>query len=157
MHISQIWHVRKHREARRLMYSSAQHRLVNSTSIIILTICQIRTSQLILFPSSEWENLYFHLVLAPFSRISVKLGYRLQNRDCFQPLYPGICSQTQIQVNTHPNKKLSHQNIFVRRVKKECIDTIIGKSYVGDWFLFYLLGQNIDSVIFKVNIKFCIK
>lgn len=39
-----------------------------------------------------------------------------------------------------------------RRVKKECIDTIIGKSYVGDWFLFYLLGQNIDSVIFKVTI-----
>ena len=38
-----------------------------------------------------------------------------------------------------------------RRVKKECIDTIIGKSYVGDWFLFYLLGQNIDSVIFKVE------
>jgi len=38
-----------------------------------------------------------------------------------------------------------------RRVKKECIDTIIGKSYVGDWFLFYLLGQNIDSVIFKVS------
>ena len=38
-----------------------------------------------------------------------------------------------------------------RRVKKECIDTIICKSYVGDWFLFYLLGQNIDSVIFKVG------
>ena len=35
-------------------------------------------------------------------------------------------------------------------MKKECIDTIVGKSYVGDWFLFYLLGQNIDSVIFKV-------
>ena len=43
---------------------------------------------------------------------------------------------------------------WFRRVKKECIDTIIGKSYVGDWFLFYLLGQNIDSVIFKVNVKF---
>ena len=42
---------------------------------------------------------------------------------------------------------------FTRRVKKECIDTIIGKSYVGDWFLFYLLGQNIDSVIFKVKQK----
>ncbi len=40
-----------------------------------------------------------------------------------------------------------------RRVKKECIDTIIGKSYVGDWFLFYLLGQNIDSVIFKVSLS----
>ena len=42
--------------------------------------------------------------------------------------------------------------VFCRRVKKECIDTIIGKSYVGDWFLFYLLGQNIDSVIFKVRL-----
>jgi hypothetical protein len=41
--------------------------------------------------------------------------------------------------------------LLLRRVKKECIDTIIGKSYVGDWFLFYLLGQNIDSVIFKVR------
>ncbi|CAB4057722.1 inx [Lepeophtheirus salmonis] len=36
-----------------------------------------------------------------------------------------------------------------RRVKRECIDMVIGKSYVGDWFLIYLLGQNIDSVIFK--------
>jgi hypothetical protein len=26
---------------------------------------------------------------------------------------------------------------------------VIAKSYVGDWFLIYLLGQNIDSVIFK--------
>ena len=42
--------------------------------------------------------------------------------------------------------------LMFRRVKKECIDTIVGKSYVGDWFLFYLLGQNIDSVIFKVSI-----
>ncbi len=36
-----------------------------------------------------------------------------------------------------------------RRVKRECIDMVVGKSYVGDWFLIYLLGQNIDSVIFK--------
>jgi len=34
-------------------------------------------------------------------------------------------------------------------VKKECIETVIGKSYVGDWLLFYLLGQNIDSVAYK--------
>ena len=26
---------------------------------------------------------------------------------------------------------------------------VIGKSYVGDWFLIYLMGQNIDSVVFK--------
>jgi len=36
-----------------------------------------------------------------------------------------------------------------RRVKKECIDAIIGRSYVGDWLLFYLLGQNIDSGAYK--------
>ena len=28
-------------------------------------------------------------------------------------------------------------------------EMVIGKSYVGDWFLIYLMGQNIDSVIFK--------
>ena len=40
-----------------------------------------------------------------------------------------------------------------RRVKRECIEMVIGKSYVGDWFLIYLMGQNIDSVIFKVSIQ----
>ena len=42
---------------------------------------------------------------------------------------------------------------YFRRVKKECIDAIIGRSYVGDWLLFYLLGQNIDSGAYKVNKK----
>jgi len=36
-----------------------------------------------------------------------------------------------------------------RRVKRECVEMVISKSFVGDWFLIYLLGQNIDSVIFK--------
>lgn len=39
--------------------------------------------------------------------------------------------------------------IRFRRVKKECIDAVIGRSYVGDWLLFYLLGQNIDSGAYK--------
>jgi hypothetical protein len=34
-------------------------------------------------------------------------------------------------------------------VKKECINIIIKKTKMGDWFLLYMLGQNIDSVIFK--------
>ena len=42
-------------------------------------------------------------------------------------------------------------NFCSRRVKKECIDAIIGRSYVGDWLLFYLLGQNIDSGAYKVR------
>ena len=36
-----------------------------------------------------------------------------------------------------------------RRIKRECLDVVIEKSVVGDWFLLYLLGQNVDPVIFK--------
>lgn len=36
-----------------------------------------------------------------------------------------------------------------RLINKEVINTIIRKSKMGDWFLFYMLGQNIDSLIFK--------
>jgi len=39
--------------------------------------------------------------------------------------------------------------IRFRLVKKECINIIIKKTKMGDWFLLYMLGQNIDSVIFK--------
>ena len=39
--------------------------------------------------------------------------------------------------------------IRYRRVRTECIEIIMEKSMVGDWFLMYLLGQNIDQVIFK--------
>ena len=34
-------------------------------------------------------------------------------------------------------------------IKKECINIIIKQTKMGDWFLLYLLGQNIDSVVFK--------
>lgn len=36
-----------------------------------------------------------------------------------------------------------------RRIKSECIELIIEKTVVGDWFLLYLLGQNVDPMIFK--------
>ena len=39
--------------------------------------------------------------------------------------------------------------IRYRLVKKECINIIIKKTKMGDWFLLYMLGQNIDSIIFK--------
>ena len=39
--------------------------------------------------------------------------------------------------------------IRFRLVKKECINVIIKKTRFGDWFLIYMLGQNIDSIIFK--------
>lgn len=36
-----------------------------------------------------------------------------------------------------------------RRIKPECIEVVIDKSVVGDWFLLYLLGQNVDATIFR--------
>jgi hypothetical protein len=38
-----------------------------------------------------------------------------------------------------------------RLLSQDAIQTLVKKSRLGDWFLFYLLGQNIDSVIFRVN------
>ena len=40
-------------------------------------------------------------------------------------------------------------SIRYRLVKKECINVIIKKTKMGDWFLLYILGQNIDSIVFK--------
>ena len=39
--------------------------------------------------------------------------------------------------------------IRFRLIKREVINTIVKKSKMGDWFLFYMLGQNVDSIIFK--------
>jgi len=36
-----------------------------------------------------------------------------------------------------------------RRVKPECVEIVMDKTGVGDWFLLYLLGQNIDHIVFK--------
>ena len=39
--------------------------------------------------------------------------------------------------------------IRYRLIKKECINIIIKKTKMGDWFLLYMLGQNIDAIVFK--------
>ena len=39
--------------------------------------------------------------------------------------------------------------IRYRRIRSECIEIIMEKTLTGDWFLLYLLGQNVDPVIFK--------
>lgn len=36
-----------------------------------------------------------------------------------------------------------------RRVKPDCVEIVMDKTGVGDWFLLYLLGQNIDHIVFK--------
>jgi innexin len=39
--------------------------------------------------------------------------------------------------------------IRFRLIRKECINIIVKKAQIGDWFLLYMLGQNVDSMIFK--------
>ncbi|XP_023349349.1 innexin shaking-B [Eurytemora carolleeae] len=39
--------------------------------------------------------------------------------------------------------------IRFRLIKREVVNTLVKKSKMGDWFLFYMLGQNVDSIIFK--------
>ena len=39
--------------------------------------------------------------------------------------------------------------IQFRMVKKECINLIIKKTKMGDWFLLYMLGRNINKTIHK--------
>jgi innexin len=39
--------------------------------------------------------------------------------------------------------------IRFRLIKRDVVNTIVKKSKMGDWFLFYMLGQNVDSIIFK--------
>lgn len=36
-----------------------------------------------------------------------------------------------------------------RLVKREDIEVIVRRSKMGDWFLLYMLGENIDTVIFR--------
>ncbi|XP_049821531.1 innexin shaking-B isoform X2 [Aethina tumida] len=36
-----------------------------------------------------------------------------------------------------------------RLVRKDAIDLLVRRSKMGDWFLFYMLGENVDSVIFR--------
>ena len=36
-----------------------------------------------------------------------------------------------------------------RLVKKDCINLVIKKTKTGDFFLLYMMGLNIDAVIFK--------
>lgn len=36
-----------------------------------------------------------------------------------------------------------------RLIRRDAIDLIVQRSKMGDWFLFYMLGENVDSVIFR--------
>ena len=36
-----------------------------------------------------------------------------------------------------------------RLIRKECINVIIKKAQIGDWFLLFMLGQNLNGILYK--------
>ena len=52
-----------------------------------------------------------------------------------------------------PRLRAHQMYLRFRMLKREVINIIIKKSQVGDWLVIYLLGQNIDSLIFKEVIQ----
>lgn len=39
--------------------------------------------------------------------------------------------------------------LLSRLVRRDAIEVIVCRSKMGDWFLLYMLGENIDTVIFR--------
>lgn len=45
---------------------------------------------------------------------------------------------------------INHPYLVVYRlVRRDAIEIIVRRSKMGDWFLLYMLGENIDSIIFR--------
>ena len=110
-----------------------------------------------------WLNIDKHLlsviVLSPKMR-----AYLLYIRwDCLalkqkRFLYNWIPSRQRLHLTNdsctmnHSRKKTVLKQISLPRfrlIKREVVNTLVKKSKMGDWFLFYMLGQNVDSMIFK--------
>nr|XP_012139999.1 PREDICTED: innexin shaking-B isoform X2 [Megachile rotundata] len=48
-----------------------------------------------------------------------------------------------------PRTRVYLLRLRFRLVRREAIETIVRRSKVGDWFLLYMLGENLDTVIYK--------
>ena len=86
------------------------------------------------------------IIFSPYIRAFVlRMRYRRVKRECVEMVrfyvendnYTLICNKMWIQ------------EIMIFPLTYFLFLKVIAKSFVGDWFLIYLLGQNIDSVIFK--------
>lgn len=48
-----------------------------------------------------------------------------------------------------PRMRVYLLRVRYRLIRQDAIDLIVRRSKMGDWFLFYMLGENVDSVIFR--------
>lgn len=55
----------------------------------------------------------------------------------------------QIVIIFSPRTRVYLLRLRFRLVRKEAVETIVRRSKVGDWFLLYMLGENLDTVIYR--------
>lgn len=48
-----------------------------------------------------------------------------------------------------PRMRVYLLRVRYRLIRKDAVDLIVRRSKMGDWFLFYMLGENVDSTIFR--------
>ncbi|XP_076663594.1 innexin shaking-B-like isoform X2 [Andrena cerasifolii] len=48
-----------------------------------------------------------------------------------------------------PRTRVYLLRLRFRLVRREAVETIVRRSKVGDWFLLYMLGENLDTVIYR--------
>ncbi|XP_044730117.1 innexin shaking-B isoform X5 [Chrysoperla carnea] len=61
----------------------------------------------------------------------------------------GITCIYRIIIIFSPRMRVYLLRMRFRLLRKDAIEIIVRRSKMGDWFLFYMLGENIDSVIYR--------
>lgn len=55
----------------------------------------------------------------------------------------------QILIIFSPRTRVYLLRMRFRLVRRDAVETIVRRSKVGDWFLLYMLGENLDTVIYR--------
>lgn len=56
---------------------------------------------------------------------------------------------SQILIIFSPRTRVYLLRMRFRLVRRDAVETIVRRSKVGDWFLLYMLGENLDTVIYR--------
>ena len=95
------------------------------------------------------EGLHLPLVLVRLASISYCINFLTTFRFILLAVLSTLVIFYRLIIIISPKMRAYLLYIRFRLIRREVINTIVKKSYVGDWFLFYMLGQNVDSMIFK--------
>lgn len=128
MHIPQIWCIGVHSKTRFTLYSSTEY--------------------------CEWKDVHFHLVLVLDSHvfvdwpcnIQVRFYFRLWNLTKKNLIFP---LKFRLLIIFCPGIRPQLLNARNRMVPREVAKSITKKTDLGDWWILYMLGRNLDPIIFR--------